>query len=181
MASIKNKTVLLAAALLFLNLLSLNSANSSFLNKNTHRELQSNVEYSSNGIYYNLKYPKNDITGSGDKLGDVPYKVLCVIKACGACCVGEINNMQCGTAEDCKTYLDSTRVSSVVAAVIVPIGVTCIFILAYFIFKTKCKLAWDLSLLLAFTCMFVITIPFVIWYVMKKDTCCNKKDAKASG
>lgn len=180
MASIINKKILIVAGLFFFNLFSLVATNFSFLNKNNDRELQSYVEYSSNGIYYNLKYPKNHITGSGDKLADVPYRVLCIIKACESCCVGEINNLQCGSAEECKTYLDSTRIGSIVAAVIVPIGVTCIFIVAYLILNKKCKLPWDLSLVLAFTCMFVITIPFVIWYVMKKDSCCNKKDTKNS-
>lgn len=169
---------LLRALILMTSLMSLITPQSNFLNLHNERNLQNYVQYSPNGIYYTLKYPKNDITGSGDKLADVPYKVLCVLKACSTCCVGEINNMKCGTAEECKTYLDETRVGSKVAAIIVPIGVTIIFIIAFIIFYKKYKLSLGFSLLLAFICMFVITTPFVIWYMKSKDSCCKNRDSK---
>ena len=138
-----------------------------FLPKEMDRNLQY-VEYSSKGIYYTLVYPKNDITGTGDRLQDVPFKALCIIKSCtSGCCIGEINNLQCGTVDDCKIYFDSTRTGNVAAAVIIPIAVTAIFLAALFILRKKYNVAWDLSFLLAFTCMFVITIPFVIWYLCK--------------
>ncbi len=141
-----------------------------FLKETNERSLQY-VQYSSKGIYYLLDYPKNDITGTGDKLKDVPYRALCSIMACESnCCTGEIDNMICGTAQECKAFLDSTRRGNVAAAVVIPIAVTFIFLVAFFLLWKKFKVLLSLSALLAFICMFVITIPFVIWYVWKYKT-----------
>lgn len=166
MAICKIKNLLLSGVIL-LSFVPLITNTSNFLPEKTQRSLQY-VEFSSNGIYYLLEYQKNDITGTGDKLQDVPYKALCIIKACeNSCCTGDITNMQCGTAEECKTYFDSTRRGNVAAAVIIPIAVTVIFFLVFFLLWKKYNVSWDLSALLSFICMFVITIPFVIWYVKK--------------
>jgi len=144
---------------------------SEFLYDNSSRNLQQQqyVEYSNNGVFYTLNYPKNDITGTGDKLQDSPYKVLCILKACpGGCCIGEINNLQCETAENCKMYFDSTRKGNVAAAVIIPIVVTAIFLIAFFLLrKYYNKASLFYIALLSFICMLVITIPFVILYLIK--------------
>lgn len=140
---------------------------SNFLPKSNSRNLQY-VEFSTNGVYYELTFPKNSITGTGDRLQDVPYKALCVIKTCPSnCCSGDINNMQCATVEDCKLYFDSTRKGHVAAAVIIPIAVTAIFLTAYLILFLRYKVNGWISAFIAFICMFVVTIPFVIWYLIK--------------
>lgn len=149
-----------------------------FFSETQARNLQY-TQFSSSGIYYTLKYPKNDITGTGDILQDVSFKVMCVIKKCpGGCCIGELNNVQCATAEDCKMYFDSTRVGNVAAAIIIPISVTALFIIFLILFLKKYKLACDISFLLAFTCMFVITIPFVFCYIKKNFKSISKKNEK---
>jgi len=146
---------------------------SSFLPQSKDRNLQnlqnlSYTEFSSKGIYYKVEFPKNDITGTGDKLQDIPYKALCLIKSCvSGCCEGDIDKIQCGTEENCKNYYDSTKKGNVAAAVIIPILVTAIFLITSFVLRFKYHIEWDLSLLYGFTCMFVITIPFVIWHIMK--------------
>lgn len=138
-----------------------------FLPNSNYRELQY-VEFSSSGVYYDLTFPKNSITGTGDRLQDVPYKALCVIKACPSnCCTGDINNLQCATAEDCKMYFDSTRRGNVAAAVIVPIAVTAIFLTVFLVLLLKYKMNGWIAAFIGFICMFVITIPFVIWYLVK--------------
>lgn len=162
------KKILLLTLTIILSLISLTTQKASvFLQETDQRTLQY-IEYNPKGIYYLLEFPKNDITGTGDKLQDIPYKALCIIKACeSACCTGDITSMKCGTAEECKTFFDSTRRGNVAAAVIIPIAVTAIFFVAFFLLWKKFKVSWDLSALLAFICMFVVTIPFVILYVWK--------------
>ena len=161
------KNLLLSGVILlsFIPLITSDAYN--FLQKTSQRSLQY-MEFSPKGIYYLLDYPKNNITGTGDKLQDVPYKALCVIKACdSACCIGNIDSLQCGTAEECKAYVDSTKRGNVAAAVIIPIAVTVIFFVALILLRKKFKVAWDLAALLAFICMFVVTIPFVILYLRR--------------
>jgi len=126
------------------------------------------LQFSEKSVYYKTEYPKNDITGTGDKLQDIPYRALCILKNCiTGCCVGDIDKIQCGTEENCNTYFGSTRRGNVAAAVIIPIAVTAIFVGFYLILRYKYFVKWDLSAVLAFTAMFVITIPLVIWYLMK--------------
>ena len=126
------------------------------------------VEYSANGVYYEITFPKNSITGTGDRLQDVPYKSLCIIRSCPSnCCTGDINNMQCASAEDCKMYFDSTRKGHVAAAVVIPIAVTAIFLTTFLVLFLKFKVNWWIAAFIGFICMFVVTIPFVIWYLVK--------------
>lgn len=140
---------------------------SNFLPNSNQRDLQY-VEYSSTGVYYELTYPKNSITGTGDKLQDVPYKALCVIKSCiSNCCYGDINYMQCASSDDCKMYFDSTRRGNVAAAVIIPIAVTAIFLTIFLVLFLKYKVNFWIASFIAFISMFVVTIPFVIWYLIK--------------
>lgn len=162
---IKKKLLLIGITIISLFTLIANTTN--FLTKSNQRNLQY-VEFWSEGIYYLLDFPKNDVTGTGDKLQDVPYKALCIIKACeNSCCTGEINQMQCGTADQCREFLDSTKKGNVAAAVVVPIIVTAIFFIAFFVMWKKFNVAWELSGLLAFICMFIVTIPFVLLYLVK--------------
>lgn len=127
------------------------------------------AQFSSSGIYYNLEFQKNDITGTGDKLLDNPYKTLCYIKKCvSGCCIGEINDLQCAKAEDCKIFFDSTKKGKIAAAIVVPIIVTSIFFISFFVYK-KLKIDTKISLVMAFYSIFVITIPFIILYINKSS------------
>ena len=161
--NIKKSTILFSlTALLFPILIS-----SSFLENLNTRNLQDYIKYSSGGVYYLIDFPKNDITGTGDKLQDVPYKTLCIIKNCpSTCCTGEINELVCGTQEQCKQFYDNSIVGNVVAAIILPIFFIAIFFIAFHCFYKRSK-NWALSALLAFCCMFILTIPIVIWYIWK--------------
>jgi len=129
-----------------------------------------NLQYNFKSIYYNIVYPANDITGTGDKLKDVPYKVLCKIMKCeSGCCVGEIDNMRCGLEEDCKIYTNYSNLPGLVAAIIVPIGVFFVFLLL-FIFLTKYKkYNCGKTLLICLACLFVVTIPIVIYFMIRID------------
>ena len=127
-----------------------------------------------NSIYYNLAYPANNITGTGDVLKDVPFRVLCMLLACNSgCCVGEIDNMRCGLAADCQVYLDYSKIPGMVVAIVVPIGVF-ILLTALFIYlnrfkKYSCCSAFCMCL----GCLLVITIPVVIYYLL----CKKQKDS----
>lgn len=143
---------------------------SNFLPVSIPRGLQY-VEYPPKGVYYEITFLKNSITGTGDRLQDVPYKAICVIKTCQSnCCSGDINNMLCATVEDCKMYFNSTRKGNIAAAVIIPIAVTAIFLSAFLLLFMKFKVNGWISAFIAFICMFVITIPFVIWYLWKNKS-----------
>lgn len=121
------------------------------------------IKFLPDSIYYKLKYIQNDMTGTGNKLQDIPYKTLCIIKDCpNICCIGEITSMKCGTKEQCKEFYDTSIYPNVVAAVIFPILILSIFIISYLILNKIYKKNKCLSALLAFCCMFVFTIPFVI-------------------
>lgn len=129
-----------------------------------------NLQYSMKSIYYDLVYPSNDLTGTGDKLKDVPYKVLCKIIACTTgCCVGEIDNMRCGAANDCKTYKDYSNMGGVIAAIVVPISVTIILVFLTLLFNKKWKYTCCTSFVMALGCIFIIPLPFIIYCICKKD------------
>lgn len=125
------------------------------------------IKFSSDSIYYKIKYIKNDITGTGNKLQDVSYKGLCIIKNCpNLCCIGEIDSMICGSEEQCKEFYDNSISTNVALAVILPILFLAIFLIAFHLFnKNSNSKNKALSVILAFSCIFIITIPFVFLYV----------------
>ena len=130
-----------------------------------------NLDYGLNSIYYTLAYPSNNLTGTGDKLKDVAYKVLSKLMACDSgCCVGEIDNLRCGDSIDCKIYLDYSRTGNVVAAVIVPVFVMAILIFLFFLYAMKFKLSYCSSFGFTLLSVFIITIPCIIFYLHKKDS-----------
>lgn len=138
-------------------------------NESLSKQKNRNLQYAVNSIYYNLAYPANNITGTGDLLKDVPFKVLCMLLACNTgCCVGEIDNMRCGLAADCQVYLDYSKIPGMVAAIVVPIGVflllTALFIYLHRFRKYSCCSAFCMCL----GCLFVITIPIVAYYIFCK-------------
>lgn len=160
---IKKSTFLLSIILILFPAL----ITSLFLQTPNPRNLQDYIKYSNDGIFYKIEFPKNDITGTGDKLQDVPYKTLCIIKNCpNTCCLGEIDALVCGTKEECKQFYDTSIVGNIVAAVIIPIFILSVFILAFYCFYKRSKNK-GLSALFAFACIFIITIPLVIWYLWK--------------
>lgn len=135
-------------------------------------EPKRNLQYSLNSIYYNIAYPANDITGTGDKLKDVPYKVLCKILSCvSGCCVGEIDNMRCGLAADCKVYSDYSKVPGMVAAIVIPIGVFILLVAFCFYLVKYRKYSFAKSFCMCFGCLCVVAIPFVLYYLF-----CKKND-----
>jgi len=125
------------------------------------------IKFSSNSIYYKLEYMINDITGTGNKLKDIPYRSLCITRNCShLCCIGDIDSMSCGSLEQCQQFYDSSIVGNVILAVILPIFFLSVFLIAFYLFN-KYSNDKPLSGLLAFCCIFIITIPFVIFYILK--------------
>ena len=107
---------------------------SSFLENIKTRNLQEYVKFSDTGIFYNIKFPKNDITGTGDKLQDSAYRALCITKRCAnQCCTGEINDLICASQEQCKQFYDTSIVGNVAAAIIIPISIVIIFFVAFYL------------------------------------------------
>lgn len=144
---------------------------------NTHETKQTklrNLQYALNSIYYNLAYPANNITGTGDLLKDVPFKVLCKLLACNSgCCVGEIDNMRCGLAADCQVYLDYSRIPGTIVAIVVPIAVF-ILLTALFVFLFMYrKYSFCSAFCMCFGCLIVVTIPVVVYYLF----CRKQKDS----
>jgi hypothetical protein len=125
------------------------------------------VKFRVDSIYYKLEFIMNDITGSGNKLKDVPYKSLCITKNCpNICCIGDIDSMTCGSIEQCKTFYDAYIVGNVIESVIFPVFFVFIFLI-FFYFFNKYSNNKPLSALLAFCCIFIITIPLVFCYIVK--------------
>lgn len=141
---------------------------SSFLSESQrYLQTQNYVKFSDSGIFYKIEFPKNDITGTGDILQDSPYRALCIVKRCpNLCCTGEIDSMICGTKDQCKSFYDNSIIPNVVAAVIFPLFFISVFILFYCFFYKKSNKK-RLSLLLAFCCIFIITIPIVLYLIWK--------------
>jgi len=149
-------------------------------NSRENNEPRRNLQYSLNSIYYNIVYPANDITGTGDKLKDVPYKVVCKILNCvSGCCVGEIDNMRCGAIADCKVYSDYSKVPGMIAAIVVPIGVFILLAaLFYYLLKHR-KYSCSTAFCMCLGCIFVITIPIVLYYLLfKKENSVTPKNNK---
>lgn len=158
--------------------------NNNFLNKfTTSRFLQENrlqdyIKFSSDSIFYKLEYPKNDITGTGDQLQDSPYRALCIIKQCpNTCCFGEIDNLVCGTSAQCKQFYDYSILGNVLSAILITLLFFGIFSGAFCCFYKKYKKFWP-CVLLAFICMFIITIPFVIYVLWKYKIFDDEKEKK---
>jgi len=136
-------------------------------------EPKRDLQFAMNSIYYNIPYPANDLTGTGDKLKDVPYKVLCKILSCNSgCCVGELDNMVCGSADNCQVYSNYAKIPGVVAAIVVPIGVF-ILLVAFCIYLVKYqKYTLCGAVCMCFGCLFIVTIPLVLYYLF-----CKKNDS----
>jgi len=145
-----------------------------------HNQNIRNLQYAIHSVYYNIVYPANDITGTGDKLKDVPYKVLCKLKSCDTgCCVGEIDYMSCGLASDCRIYSDYSKIGGMVAAIVIPIGVSILLILLFvFLFKVK-KYTCGSAFCLCLACLLIIPIPIVLYYCFcKKNSSVTTEDKK---
>lgn len=130
------------------------------------RNLQVYAKFSESGIFYKIEFPKNDVTGTGDKLQDSPYKALCFLKNCPfKCCVGEIYSLECASEQKCQEFVDSYFVGNVASAVIFPIFFFTVFLVSFYCYLKRSKKC-GLSFLLAFGSMIIITIPillFIIW------------------
>jgi hypothetical protein len=125
------------------------------------------IKFTSDSIYYKLEFIINDITGTGNKLKDVSYKSLCITKNCPyICCIGDIDAMTCGAQEQCKKFYDVSIVGNVIASVIFPVFFALTFLI-FFYFFNKYSNNKPLSALLAFCCIFIITIPIVFFYIIK--------------
>lgn len=161
----------------FICILSLISCQGQSQNQNLFLSKNRNLQYSLGSIYYELVYPINNLTGTGDRLKDVPYKVQCKIKQCeSGCCVGEIDKMLCGDPADCAIYLEESRKPTLLAGIVIPVGLLIIFIVLFISFRKVYKLSVGQSICLAFGCLTIVLIPFVAYYVYKesKDNVNNK-------
>ena len=141
-----------------------------------------NLQYSLGSIYYQLEYPMNVLTGTGDRLKDVPYRVKCKLQKCETgCCVGEIDNMTCGAADDCTIYLDASKIPYLLTAIIIPIGIFVIFIILLITFLKVYKLSIGLSFCFALGCLTIVLIPCVAYFVYKESKDENKNDKSKEG
>lgn len=167
----KNKLFLLFSFTISLSLLFPTSTSNSkeFLTqkKTQFRNMQDYVKFSDKSIFYKTEFPKNDITGTGDILQDSPYKALCIIKNCpNKCCIGDINALVCASASQCQEFYDTSIIGNVIAAIIFPLFFLAVFLVCFHCFHKRCK-DKGLSALLAFFCIFIITIPIVLFVIWK--------------
>ena len=161
----------------FIYLIAFTSSTISNKPSNKNKELR-NLQYSHGSIYYELQYPLNNITGTGDRLKDVPYKVQCKLLACDSgCCVGEIDNLSCGPEVDCLIYLENSKSESIIIGIVVSFGLLIILIILFVTFLKVFKFSISASFCLSIGCMSVILIPWVVYFVHKERknvTCKNK-------
>lgn len=143
--------------------------NRSNLSNKNNKENQRNLQFTTKSVFYTIPFPKNNITGTGDIMNDVPYKALCNILNCNSgCCVGEIDSMSCGDKINCDKYFDYKQYRVIAPAVIVPICVFLFIILLYLVFRKRNKYSILKSLFLAVLSIFIISIPYVFYYARKK-------------
>lgn len=174
------KTILLLISFLYL-ISNISSSTSISINQNILKKNR-NLQYSLGSIYYELQYPINDLTGTGDRLKDVPYKVLCKILACDTgCCVGEIDKMSCGISTDCAIYLESLNTNRLVIAVCIVVILLVIFFILLIVFKKVFEFSYYTSLCLTLGSMSIILIPYVVYYIIKEKKNCNGKDKSKDG
>jgi hypothetical protein len=141
-----------------------------------------NLQYSLGSIYYELVYPINNLTGTGDRLKDVPYKVQCKIKKCDTgCCVGEIDSMTCGLKENCIIYLDESNMPTLLAGIIIPLVLLIIFIILFITFTKVYKLSTCKSICFSLACFTIILIPCVAYFVYKAGTKENSDSVAKEG
>jgi len=132
-------------------------------------DLVGNLQFTSKSVFYNPPFPKNNVTGTGDQMEDVPYKALCIILNCETgCCVGELDTLTCGDQSTCNKFRDYKIAGVVAPAVIVPICVILFITLMMLIFIKRNKFSILKSFLLAFLCIFIVTIPYILYYARKK-------------
>ena len=141
-----------------------------------------NLQYSMGSIYYELEFPINNLTGTGDRLKDVPYMVQCKIMACSTgCCVGQIDKMSCGPEADCLIYLDSSKKGMTIIIICVVVIFFMIFIILFLIFKKFFKFSNSAATCLSLGCISIILIPCIIFFVFKerKNVTCTDKSKEA--
>ena len=128
-----------------------------------------NLQYSMGSIYYELEFPINNLTGTGDRLKDVPYRALCKIQNCyTGCCVGAIDKMSCGPTADCIIYLESSKTGITLIIILVVVVLFIVFVLLFLLFKKVFKFSVCSAICLSFGCISVILIPWIIFFVSKE-------------
>lgn len=136
--------------------------NNCFNNKNQKNKV---LLYSINSIFYKINYLQNNITGTGDKLKDIPYKAMCFILNCpNGCCEGNIDNLICGSAENCMKYKNPW---ALITTILVPIGTVLLFLFMYLIFLKCFELSKCRAFILALFSIFIFTIPFLMFCAEK--------------
>jgi hypothetical protein len=128
-----------------------------------------NLQYSSESIYYELKYPINNITGTGDRLKDVPYNVICKIMQCIPCCKGDIDKMVCGGPDECNTYKNDKKKPNLLISIILPIGIFIIFLIIFSTFLIVYKYSFGYSILFTLAFMTIFLIPYFAYLAYKKS------------
>lgn len=120
--------------------------------------------FSSKSIYYKTEFRQNNITGTGDILKDVPYKVICQILNCvSGCCEGDITNVFCSIEANCKNWAYHKIAGTVTAAVVSPICIVLFFTFVFMFFYKRNKFSVLKSFILAFFSLFIITIPYLLY------------------
>jgi hypothetical protein len=74
----------------------------------------------SKSIYYSVPFTYNNITGTGNKLRDDAYRVICKSLNCeSGCCAGDTNSMRCGVTEDCLKWVNWVKSWTIAIIVLV--------------------------------------------------------------
>lgn len=146
----------------------------SILNKDTNVKenkyiLRKLEDFSSGSNYYKIDYIKNNVTGTGDRLMDAPYKALCLLMNCETgCCIGDIDGMNCGTESNCKKYNEYKLPMIISISILVTLFGIIAFVLLFLLYYKKFKLSFKKALLFTFLSLFVITIPYLIYFASRE-------------
>jgi hypothetical protein len=79
-------------------------------------------------IYYSTHFDiANNVTGTGNKLADMPYQAICKSLLCSTnCCEGDMNDMVCGTEVSCQEYSNYLKMIKIIIGVCISVGIVCL-------------------------------------------------------
>jgi hypothetical protein len=131
-------------------------------------------------IYYTPHFDiNNNVTGTGDKLADIVYQAICNQMMCSSCCEGEINEMYCGSVENCIEYINYTKMITIVVAVCVSVGGFLLLTFLICVDKRNKGTFADKTRFYFKTLAFIICGICIIFYRLSREcSCCSKSAVK---
>jgi hypothetical protein len=142
-------------------------------NEHEHEDLRSlRVSSKKTTIYYSIPddFLINNVTGTGNKLKDAVYNSICKELKCNTdCCEGEINQLFCGSLENCKKYKDYQKTILILAIVLSVVGFLIIMFLRFMCCGNVNKSRGDRAVEFVVFLLCLIFLPFVlIFFAIKK-------------